>query len=124
MKKRSLFLFLAIINLIPYSQASCAIDSINYPLYGIDTEGTRIVTIKRTQQFYLTNQVLELKKCTIIKDKQRKLISLLKEQSEDCEALKVQFGTIKENNSLMIEKKDKYITNLEQQLESQKGISS
>jgi len=65
-----------------------------------------------------------LKKCTIIKDKQRKLISLLQEQSEDCEALKVQFGTIKENNSLMIEKKDKYITNLEQQLESQKGISS
>lgn len=117
-------MFLAIINLIPYSQASCAIDSINYPLYGIDTEGTRIVTIKRTQQFYLTNQVLELKKCTIIKDKQRKLISLLQEQSEDCEALKVQFGTIKENNSLMIEKKDKYISNLEQQLESQKGISS
>lgn len=110
--------------MIPYSQASYAIDSINYPLYGIDAEGTQIVTIKRTQQLHLTTKLLELKKCTIIKDKQKKLISLLEEQSKKYEALKIQFGKIKENNSLMIEKKNKYIANLENKLKAQKAISS
>lgn len=112
------------VNLIPFLRANCAIDSLIYPLYGIDAEGTRIVTIKRSQQFYLTNQVLELKKCTMIKDKQKELISLLEDQAQDCEALSITIDTIKEKNSIMLEKKNKYILNLEKKLEAQKAISS
>lgn len=112
------------VNLIPFLQANYATDSLIYPLYGIDAEGTRIVTIKRSQQFYLTNQVLELKKCTMIKDKQKELISLLEDQAQDCESLSVTIDTIKEKNSIMLEKKNKYILNLEKKLDAQKAISS
>ena len=124
MKKRNLLLFLALANLTPFLQASCKIDSLVYPSYGIDAEGTRIVTIKRSQQFYLTNQVIELKKCTRIKDQQKKLISLLQDQNKDCELLNTSIDTIKEKNSIILQKKNKYILNLEKQLDAQKQISN
>ena len=112
------------INLIPFLQAYCVIDSLTYPLYGIDTEGMQIVTIKRSQQFYLTNKVLELEKCTIIKEQQKKLISVMKENAKDCQHLAAEIDTVKEKNSIILKKKDKYILNLEKQLEVQKVISS
>ena len=112
------------INLIPFLQAYCVIDSLIYPLYGIDTEGMQIVTIKKSQQFYLTNKVLELKKCTIIKDQQKQLISVMKENAKDCQHLADEIDRVKEKNSIILKKKNKYILNLEKQIEVQKAISS
>lgn len=60
----------------------------------------------------------------MIKDKQKELISLLEDQAQDCEALSITIDTIKEKNSIMLEKKNKYILNLEKKLEAQKAISS
>ena len=48
----------------------------------------------------------------------------MKENAKDCQHLAAEIDTVKEKNSIILKKKDKYILNLEKQLEVQKVISS
>lgn len=108
----------------PFLQAFSVTDSIEYPIYGIDAEGTRIVTISRGEQLYLTKSVIELEKCSKDNSNLDTLVSLLSSQIKDCKAV-VDNQDNKDSiqTSIIILNKDKRIDNLYRQIDEHKGIS-
>jgi hypothetical protein len=102
---------------IPSLIASSRIDSISYPSYSIDTEGTKIVTITKSQQIYLTKSILELEKCQDLNLNYKAANILLLEESATCKALVTAHELQDEASSIIIDAQKEQITNLKQQIQ-------
>ena len=89
--------------LIPSLIASSKIDSISYPTYSIDTEGTKIVTITKSQQVYLTKSILELEKCQDLNLNYKAANILLLEESATCKDLVTAHELQDEASSIIID---------------------